>query len=173
MNDLKYTLCGPGTAWPLIGAIDVSSDGLTATVHFTQPLGGWLGWLTSAILPQHYMSTIPVAQAAAQSYPASAAVVGAPVSGPFTVKSISSGEIEYVRNPDFAAGVSPAHQGPAYLDALASTPAAVGTVEQTPLWSYEHFDLNNDPTHARGNGLWSVAVRQGPTWNVEDWYAKP
>jgi peptide/nickel transport system substrate-binding protein len=207
MNDLKYTWqwandpnqsgctsCGPGTAWPLIDSIDVSSDGLTATVHFKQLFGGWLSWLTSAILPAHYMSTIPVAQAAAQSYPASSAVVNAPVSGPFVVKGISASEIDYVPNPDFAAGVSPAHQGPAYLDALtfrffpdptseiaafeagsidlalglgsyayaalAGTPASVGSVQPSPAWEYEHLDLNNDPGHARGNGFWSVGVRE-------------
>lgn len=207
LNDLKYTWqwandpaqtgctnCGAGTAWAAIDAIDVSADGLTATVHFGKPYGGWLSWLTSAILPAHYMSGIAVADAATDSYPAGPAVINAPVSGPFVVTSISSSEIDYARNADFHAGVSPAHQGPAYLDALkletfptidaevaayaagsldlaldipsasygglAKTPASVGTADVSSGWSYEHLDLNNDPTHTRGNGLWNPAVRE-------------
>jgi peptide/nickel transport system substrate-binding protein len=70
MNDLAYTwqwandpaqsgctLCGSG--YPDISAIDVSSDGLTATIHFKDLYSGWLGWLTHPILPAHYFKTIP------------------------------------------------------------------------------------------------------------------
>ena len=207
MNDLKYTWqwandpnqsgcssCGPGTAWPLIDSIDVSSDGLTATVHFKQLFGGWLGWLTSSILPQHYMSTIPVKDAPKLSYPVSSAISKAVFNGPFIITNASSSEIDYAPNPYWNGGVSPKHQGKPYLSslkfqyfgdpngeiaafksgaidlafdlqtdsypAMKDTPSSIGTVEQTPLWEYEHLDVNNDPSHKRDNGLWDVNVRK-------------
>jgi peptide/nickel transport system substrate-binding protein len=207
MNDLKYTWqwandpnqsgctsCGPGTAWPLIDSIDVSSDGLTATIHFKQLFGGWLPWLTSAILPQHYMSTIPVKDAAKKSYPVSSAIANAVFSGPFVITAASSSEIDYAPNPHWNGGVSPNHQGKPYLanlkfqyfgdkngeiaafnsgaidlafdlqtdsyPAMKNVSSSIGTVEQDPLWEYEHLDIYQDPNHKRGNGLWDVNVRK-------------
>ena len=208
MNDLKYTWqwandpnqsgctsCGPGTAWPLIDSIDVSSDGLTATVHFKQLFGGWLSWLTSAFMPQHYMSTIPVKDAAKKSYPVDSSVANAVFSGPFVITNASSSEIDYAPNPHWNGGVAPSHQGKPYLSslkfqyfgdkngeiaafnsgaldlafdlqtdsypAMKNVPASVGTVEQDPLWEYEHLDVYQDPSHTRGvNDLWDVNVRK-------------
>ena len=207
MNDLKYTWqwandpnqsgctsCGPGTAWPLIDSFNVSSDGLTATIHFKQLYGGWLSWLTAAFMPEHYMKNIPVTDAPKKSYPVDSSVVNAPFSGPFVITNASSSEIDYKPNPYWAGGVAANHQGKPYLaglkfeyfgdkngeiaafnsgsidlafdlqtdsyPALKNVPSSVGTVEQDPLWEYEHFDVNNDPTHARNNGLWDVAVRK-------------
>jgi ABC-type transport system substrate-binding protein len=37
---------------------------------------------------------------------------------------------------------------------------SVGTAELTPSWQYEHLDLNNDPDHKRGNGMWDPAIRK-------------
>jgi peptide/nickel transport system substrate-binding protein len=34
-------------------------------------------------------------------------------------------------------------------------------------WEYEHFDMNNDPTHARGNGLWDFNVRRAIAMSVD------
>jgi peptide/nickel transport system substrate-binding protein len=214
MNDLKYTwqwaadpsqsncvLCGPGTAWPLIQAIDVSADGLTATVHFRALFGGWLPWLTAPFMPAHYMSPIGVADSAVRGYPADPSVIGAPFSGPFVIASVSPTEIDYDRNPDWRGGVSPAHLGGAYLDHLrlrffaaptaeiaafrtgavdlalglpANAPAAltgvdpaIGRAVVSSLWDYDHFGINNDPSHVRGNGLWDPRVRQAIAMSVD------
>jgi peptide/nickel transport system substrate-binding protein len=51
--------------------------------------------------------------------------------------------------------------------AVQSTDPSVGTAELTPVWQYEHFDLNNDPTHARGSGLWLPAVRKAIAMAVD------
>jgi peptide/nickel transport system substrate-binding protein len=214
MNDLKYTwqwaadpgqsncvLCGPGTAWPLIAAIDVSADGLTATVHFRAFFGGWLAWLTAPFMPAHYMSPIAVADAALHGYPADPSVIGAPFSGPFVIASISPTEIVYDRNPDWRGGVSPAHVGSAYLDhltlrffadptaeiaafksgaidlalglpaasyaALSAVDSSIGQAVVSSLWDYDHFGINNDPSHVRGNGLWDPRVRRAIALSVD------
>jgi peptide/nickel transport system substrate-binding protein len=216
MNDFKYTwqwalnsdqsgcvYCGTSNGFPLIDSIDVSSDGLTATIHFKSLFGGWLGSLaTWWPLPQHYMSTIAVKDAAKNSYPVSAAVENAPVSGPFKISNIvsgPSGEIDYVPNPYWHGGVSSAHapylsslkfqyfgdqngEIAAFLNgsidvgfdllqdsypAIDKVAASVGTASLTPLWEYEHFDLNNDPNGTRGNGLNDVNVRKAIAMAVD------
>jgi peptide/nickel transport system substrate-binding protein len=203
MNDLKFTwqwatdksqtgCTGCAVGYPLIDKIDVSSDGLTATIHFKQLWAGWLGWLTAPILPQHYMSKISIADAPKKSMPVSSDIKNVPWSGPFMIVNASSTEIDYDRNPYWHGGVSGPH--PAYLDhlkfqyfgdkngeiaafkngeidvaldllqdsypAISTVSPSVGTAELTPVWEYEHFDLNNDPSHKRGNGLWDPNVRK-------------
>jgi peptide/nickel transport system substrate-binding protein len=44
--------------------------------------------------------------------------------------------------------------------ALASVPNSVGYADAAPNWYTEQLTLNNDPTHARGNGLWDPRVRE-------------
>jgi ABC-type transport system substrate-binding protein len=213
-GDLKYTwqwandpgqtncvLCGTGTAWPLIDGIDVSADGLTATVQFRALFGDWLAWLTAPFMPAHYMAAIPVAEAGSRSYPADPSVTRAPASGPFVIARISPTEIDYDRNPDWRGGVSPAHLGGAYLDhltlrvfndpaeeiaafksraidlalglaadayaSLSTVDPGIGQVAVSPLWTYEHFGLNNDPNHVRGNGLWDPNVRRAIALSVD------
>ena len=207
MNDLRYTWqwandpdqsacssCGAGTAWPLIGAVDVSPDGLSAAIHFRQLFGGWLRWLTDPFMPEHYLSAVPVKDAAIRGYPVDPSVVRAPFSGPFVIASVAADEIDYDRNPNWHGGVSPAHQGGAYLDHLTlrffADPAAeiaafktgaidlatglqadshgelsavnpaIGQALWSSLWEYDHFGINNDPDHLRGNGLWDPNVRR-------------
>ncbi|HEV2004993.1 MAG TPA: ABC transporter substrate-binding protein [Candidatus Limnocylindrales bacterium] len=130
-NDLKYTwqwavdpaqsncvLCGTGTAWPLIEAIDVSADGVTATVHFRARFADWLTWLTEPFMPAHYMAGIPIGDSAVRGYPADPSVAAAPFSGPFVIASVSPAEIDYDPNPGWHGGVSPEHLGGPYLDHL-------------------------------------------------------
>ncbi len=126
LNDLSYTwqwnidpdqtgLSGGTTGWDLIDSFEVEPDGLSATVHFCTGFAGFYGVLASPILPQHYMETIPIADAAEQSYPVGPAAVDAPVSGPFQYASLSPSSIELVRNENFRGGVS-GRAAPAYLD---------------------------------------------------------
>lgn len=203
MNDLKYTWqwandknqvgCSTCTiGFPDIDRIDVSSDGLTATIHFKDLYSGWLAWLTTAILPQHYASTISVTDAPKKLLDLGPDVASVPWSGPFAISAASKSEIDYKPNPYWTGGVSTAHKP--YLNSLkfeffgtkdgmiaafksgsidlaldmtqADYPAikgvdsTVGTGELTPAWQYEHLDLNNDPNHSRGNGLWDLNVRK-------------
>lgn len=126
LNDLKYTwqwnldpaqtgLAGGTTGWDLITDFVVAADGLTGTVSFCTGYAGVLGLLSLPILPEHYMSTIPVADAATLSYPVGAGIENAPVNGPFKYASASSSAIELARNDNFKAGVG-GRAAPAYLD---------------------------------------------------------
>jgi peptide/nickel transport system substrate-binding protein len=126
LNDLKYTWewnLDPGqtglvtgvTGWEDITDIEVGADGLTATVKFGAPYAGFYGLLGSVILPQHYMSTIPLADAPTQSMPVSPAIANVPVSGPFKFESGSPNGIELSRNDTWVGGTF--DQG-AYLDSV-------------------------------------------------------
>lgn len=126
LNDLLYTmewvldpeqvgLPGGTLGWDLIDDFVVADDGLSASVHFCRGFAVYTGLLASTILPEHYMSTIPVAEAAESSYPVGPTTVDAPVSGPFMYASVAPDTIELVRNDNFNAGVSESPH-PAYLD---------------------------------------------------------
>jgi peptide/nickel transport system substrate-binding protein len=126
MNDFKYTwqwatdpgqkgCAGCTVGWPEVASIDVSADGLTGTIHFKELYAGWLAFLTTAILPEHYFSKLKIADAS-KSMPVTSAVKNIPWSGPFMITNASSTEIDYDRNPNWAAGVGGAHAP--YLDHL-------------------------------------------------------
>ncbi|HEX5466443.1 MAG TPA: peptide ABC transporter substrate-binding protein [Candidatus Limnocylindrales bacterium] len=201
MNDFKFTVtyaqqkiegcssCAIG--FPDISSVDVSSDGLTGTIHFKDLYAGWLAFLTTSILPQHYFQNVAAADFP-KSMPVDSTATKIPWSGPFMVSAASKSEIDYVPNPNWAGGVGGPHAP--YLAGLkfkfygtkdgmiadflsgnldlaldmtqADYPAiqkvapTVGTAELTPAWQYEHVDLNNDPDHKRGNGLWDPNVRK-------------
>ena len=127
MNDWKYTWqwandpaqsgCTNCTiGFPEISAIDVSADGLTATMHFKELYAGWLSFLGTAILPEHYFSKLSIADAS-KSMPVSSAIKNVPWSGPFMITNASPTEIDYDKNPYWNAGVSGTVH-PAYLDHL-------------------------------------------------------
>jgi peptide/nickel transport system substrate-binding protein len=112
LNDLAYTsdwnldpeqsgLVAGTTGWDLIDTFDVAEDGLSASVHFCRGFAGFYGLLASPILPEHYMSEIPVAEASESSYPVGPATVDAPVSGPFQYASLAPDTIELVRNQNY------------------------------------------------------------------------
>jgi peptide/nickel transport system substrate-binding protein len=124
LNDYKYTfdwILDPDNTglWPstdgydLVDRFDVSDDGLSGTLHFCSGFTGYLGMFNYPALPEHYMSQIPVADAAELSYPVGPALVDAPVSGPYKYASASPSAIEMVRNENW---VSPWTGEPAYLD---------------------------------------------------------
>jgi len=126
LNDLRYTwewmldpdqtgLVSGTTGWEDITAIDVAGDGLTATVSFDKPYAGFYGLLGSIILPEHYFSTIPVADAATQAMPVSPAIADVPASGPFKFENASPNGVELSRNENWVGGTF--GQG-AYLDSV-------------------------------------------------------
>lgn len=124
LNDYKYTFdwvldpdntgLWPSTAgYDLIDSFEISEDGLSATLHFCTGFTGYLGMFNYPALPEHYMSQIPVVDAAEMSYPVGPSIVDAPVSGPFKYASASPSAIELMRNENW---VSPWTGEPAYLD---------------------------------------------------------
>lgn len=125
LNDMKYTFAWvmepdqPGIStlgYDKVDSFEVSDDGLSADVHFIEPYAGWLGLLAgSYILPEHYMSTIPVAEANTTSYPVSPAIANSPVSGPFKYVTASADTIELERNDNWA-GPAEACDGTPCLD---------------------------------------------------------
>ena len=207
LNDLKATwawandpgqtgcvVCSSG--WNEINAIDVDPSGLSATLHFRELYAGWLSFLTNVFFQAAWLKGVPPANGPT-SMPATAAIAAVPFDGPFKITNASNSEIDYGRNPEWAAGVDLAVGGPshpAYLDglkfltfttkdgeidafktgaidlalnlnqadapALATTDPSIGNTTLEPVWQYEHLDLNNDPSHARGNGLWLPGVRK-------------
>ena len=126
LNDLRYTwqwnldpaqvgLPLGTTGWEDISAIDVSSDGLKATIKFARPYAGFYGVLSSVILPEHYFSTIPIADASNRSMPVSPAIKDVPASGPFAFENASPDGISLTRNPHWVGG---ALDTVAYLDTV-------------------------------------------------------
>jgi len=130
LNDLLYTmnwildpeqtgLVAGTTGWDIIDSFEVADDGLSATVHFCRGYAGFYALLASPLLPEHYMSEIPVAEASETSYPVGPTTVEAPVSGPFQYDSVAPDQINLVRNESYNScvgdGCTP---HPAYLDSI-------------------------------------------------------
>jgi peptide/nickel transport system substrate-binding protein len=195
LNDYKYTfdwvndpenvgLYNGTDGWNLVDRFEVAEDGLTATVHFCTAFTGFYGLFGggSSPLPEHYMSTIPVADAASLSYPLDARIADAPTSGPFKFASASPNTIELVRNEYW---VSPWTGDPAYLDRvvfqfyadkdamiagllngeidlatdlLQGDYAAISGLQAPmearikPAWEYEHLTLNQGGGDGAGLG---------------------
>ncbi len=126
LNDLRYTwewmmdpeqvgLVSGTTGWEDITDIEVAADGLTATVKFDKPYAGFYGLFSSFILPEHYFSTIPVAEAATRSMPVSPDIANVPTSGPFKFENASPNGVELSKNENWVGGAF--DQG-AYLDSV-------------------------------------------------------
>jgi peptide/nickel transport system substrate-binding protein len=124
LNDMRYTwewnmdpdntgLYAGTEGWNIIDRFDVAEDGLSATVHFCTAFTGYYGIFSKPMLPEHYMSQIPVADAPQMSYPVGPGIENAPTSGAFKFASASPSAIELVRNEHW---VSPWTGDPAYLD---------------------------------------------------------
>ncbi len=101
-----------------IDRIDVAADGLSADIHFKEAFAGWLATVGGDyILPEHYLKSIPVKDAAARSYPLTADLAEAPTNGPFKYLTASADTIELARN-DLWAGPASACAGRACLDTI-------------------------------------------------------
>jgi peptide/nickel transport system substrate-binding protein len=117
-NQSGCTSCVVG--WNEIDNVDVSSDGLTATLHFKELYAGWLGFLTGAFFQADWLKTFPVADSS-KSMPNSSAITSVPWNGPFIITNASKTEIDYAPNPKWAGGVDLAVGGQThapYLEGL-------------------------------------------------------
>ena len=183
LNDLKYTwqwVNDPAqvgvttTGWDSIDKIDVGADGLKATVHFKEPYAGYYGLFGTSFLPEHWMKTIPIKDAASKSYPLTPDIAKAPTNGPFKYENASSDSVVLVRNDNWKAGDHPAYLDKitfkyypdnkegliaAFLngetdvaldlvqtdyDAIKGVDPTFGRALLAPAWLYEHLDLNQD-----------------------------
>ena len=183
LNDLKYTwewVNDPAqvgvttTGWDSIDKIEVAPDGLKATVHFKEAYAGYYGLFGTSFLPEHWMKTIPIKDAASKSYPLTSEIAKAPTNGPYKYENASSDTIVLVRNDNWKAGDHPAYidqitfkyypdnkEGliAAFLngetdvaldlvqtdyDAIKDVDPTVGRALLAPAWLYEHIDLNQD-----------------------------
>jgi len=118
-NDPKQSgciVCGSG--YPDISAVDVSADGLSATLHFKDLYPGWLNILTGGFFQAKWLSTINVADAA-KSMPISSAIASVPFNGPFMITNASKTEIDYSPNPNWHGGVDMAVGGTSHAPYLA------------------------------------------------------
>ncbi len=181
LNDLAYTWkwvldpaqVGITTAgWDSIDKIDLSADGLKATIHFKEAYAGYYGLLATSFLPEHWMKTIPIKDAPAKSYPLTADIGRSPTNGPYKYQTASADTIVLVRNDDWKAGGHPAYidqitykyypdnkegEIAAFLagetdvaldlvqtdyDAIKGVDPSFGRPLLAPAWLYEHLDLN-------------------------------
>ena len=183
LEDLAYTwqwVLDPAqvgvttSGWDSIDKIDVTPDGLKATVHFKEPYAGYYGLFGTSFLPEHWMKTIPIKDAAGKSYPLSADLAKSPTNGPYKYETASSDTIVLVRNDNWKAGDHPAYidkitykyypdnkegEIAAFLageidvaldlvqtdyDAIKGVDPSFGRALLAPSWLYEHLDLNQD-----------------------------
>lgn len=92
-------LYGGTVGWEDIASVECP-DAQTVVVNWDAIYEGYLT-LFAAILPKHYLETIPVAEAATKAY-LGADMPNVPVSGPFKFESVTPGqEIRMVRNDQY------------------------------------------------------------------------
>lgn len=165
------TVDAAGKTIPLIDTVTVSPDGLTVSMHFAQLYASWLSFLTgpATILPEHYMKTIAIADAATKSMPVSAAAAKVPWSGPFMITAAGATEIDYKPNPNWAGGVGGLH-----APYLAGLKFQYFTDKAGMIAAFKNgeIDLAFDMTQADAKSVSSVDAAIGkaevvPAWQYE------
>jgi peptide/nickel transport system substrate-binding protein len=195
LRDLAYTwqwVLDPAqvgvttSGWDSIDKMDVAPDGLKATVHFKEPYAGYYGLFGTSFLPEHWMKTIPVKDAAGKSYPLSADLAKSPTNGPYKYETASADTIVLVRNDNWKAGDHPAYIDKITFkyypdnkegliaafkagetdvaldlvqtdyDAIKDVDPSFGRALLAPAWLYEHLDLNQD---GKGQGHGHPALK--------------
>ena len=95
-----------------ISKIDVSADGLTATITWKKNYGGWQGWLTEQLIAPQYWNDIAMDQVDKVATIGNPDLAKIPVNGPFVITGASADGIDYAPNPNWHA------TDPSPLDAL-------------------------------------------------------
>jgi peptide/nickel transport system substrate-binding protein len=183
MNDFKATWqfavdpaqsgCTSCTAFTEISSIDVSSDGLSATLHFKELYPGWLNILGTAFFQQKWLSTLKVADAA-KSMPISSAIASVPFNGPFMITNASKTEIDYAPNPNWHGGVDLAVGGTAHAPYLAGLKFSLFDSKDGEIAAFKSgaVDLAFDLTQADYSTIQSTDPSVGtaelqPAWQYE------
>jgi len=101
MDPANTGLAGGTAGWEDISGVD-GGAGTTCVIHFSKVYEGYLG-LVSALLPAHYIQTVPVKDAPTKLYPMADLASGV-YSGPYIPTSASrSAGIVLKPNPSYAA----------------------------------------------------------------------
>ncbi len=180
-NDPAQSGCIQCSPFQEVSSIDVSSDGLSATLHFKELFPGWLNLLTSVFDQGKWLSTIKVVDAA-KSMPLSSAVASVPSNGPFMITNASPTEIDYAPNPNWHGGVDLAVGGTAHAPYLANLKFQLFTDKDGMIAAFKSgaLDLALDLTQADYATLQGVdpsvgAAELQPAWQYEhfDMYNDP
>lgn len=172
-NDKAQSGCVQCSPFQEVDSVDVSSDGLSATLHFKELFPGWLNLLGSIFLQQKWLSTIKVVDAA-KSMPLSSAVTSVPTNGPYMYTNASTTEIDYAPNPNWHGGVDLAVGGAAHAPYLTSLKFQLFTDKDGMIAAFKSgaLDLALDLTQADYATLQSTDASVGaaelqPAWQYE------
>ena len=173
-NDPAQSGCAScGSGFPDISSIDVSSDGLTATLHFKDLYPGWLNVLSGAFFQAKWLSSFKVADAS-KSMPISSAIASVPFNGPFMITNASKDEIDYAPNPHWAAGVDMAVGGATHAPYLAGLKFKLYTSKDGEIADFKSgaLDLALDMTQAdyatiQGTDPTVGVAELQPAWQYE------
>jgi peptide/nickel transport system substrate-binding protein len=180
-NDKAQSGCVQCSPFQEVTSIDVSTDGLSATLHFKELYPGWLNLLTSVFYQQKWLSTIKVVDAS-KSMPLTSAVATVPTNGPFMWTNASATEIDYAPNPNWKAGVDLAVGGTAHAPYLTSLKFQLFTDKDGMIAAFKSgaLDLALDLTQAdyatlQGTDPTVGAAELQPAWQYEhlDLYNDP
>jgi len=183
MNDWKATWafatdpaqsgCTSCSPFAEVSSIDVSSDGLSATLHFKELYPGWLSLLSNAFFQAKWLGTLKVADAA-KSMPISSAISSVPVNGPFMITNASKTEIDYLPNPNWHGGVDLAVGGTAHAPYLAGLKFSLFDSKDGEIAAFKSgaVDLAFDLTQADYSTIQSTDPSVGtaelqPAWQYE------
>jgi ABC-type transport system substrate-binding protein len=168
-----------------VKSIDVSADGLSATIAFRKPYRRWLDWASTPFLQAAWLQQTSPDRVGTSIPVGGPDIASIPWSGPFIITHASTDGLLYDRNPHWHAGTpafldhlridfyaDPASVTDAFLAgdvdltldtseneyaALAGVEPNTGRVELYPTWSYEALLLNGG---RQAVGLHEPAVRR-------------
>lgn len=169
-----------------IESVEVSEDGLTATIKYSKNYAGWLGALNQPqLIPPQFWADVPAEEIASTAVPGNPKLLEMPANGPFVITAASSEGIDYAPNPNFTADDGPyldqlrlrfygskdgefaaflngeidvtLNTTMADLKALQSVDPSLGRVQVDSGWLWEHLDFNHEASDV---GLDDVLVRR-------------
>jgi peptide/nickel transport system substrate-binding protein len=172
-NDPAQSGCISCAPFAEISSIDVSSDGLSATLHFKELYPGWLNLIGNSFFQAKWLGTIKVADAA-KSMPISSAIASVPFNGPFMITNASKTEIDYLPNPNWHGGVDLAVGGTAHAPYLAGLKFQLFDSKDGEIAAFKSgaIDLALDMTQADYSTIQSTdptvgAAELQPAWQYE------
>ncbi len=156
-----------------ISSIDVSSDGLSGTLHFKELYPGWLNLLGTPFFQQKWLGSFAVADGS-KSMPVSSAIASVPFNGPFMITNASKTEIDYAPNPNWHGGVDLAVGGTAHAPYLTGLKFQLFDSKDGEIAAFKSgaIDLAFDMTQADYSTIQSTdptvgAAELQPAWQYE------